>query len=345
MRAVRFDRRTGGYAVSDVPRPRPAAGEVLIRVGAAGVGRIDVDLLRSQFVPKQGIRGDVTPGHEVAGTVAAPGAGVDGWPLGRRVAVHPFTPRPPGSPGAERMLGIDRDGGWADYVVTPASTLVPIPDDLSFAHAAVLTSAVAVPWSALTGPAGPRPGESVGIWGAGGLGVHAVQLARLVGAAPVIAVDPAAAARARAVRAGADLALDPAAPDLDASLHAATRGALLDVALDFSGVGTAQQQMIGALADKGRAVLAGLSGSPLGGTDATEFALSGRWIVGHGGSRVTDLARLVRLVELGRVDLSSSVDAVLPLEGVSDAVRRVVEEPGATARVVLRPRPAAPRHY
>lgn len=344
MRAAHLDSRTGRYTVSDVPRPRPAAGEVLIRVGAASVSRIDWEPPRGQHGPRSGGRYEVTPGHEVAGTVAAPGAGVDGWPLGRRVAVHPLT-RAADSVGAERMLGIDRDGGWADYVVTPAATLVPIPDGLPFEQAAVLTSAAAVPWSALTGPAGPRPGESVGIWGAGRLGVHAVQLARLIGAVPVIAVDPVAAGRARALRAGADLALDPAVADMDGALLAATRGAWLDVALDFSGTGAARRQLLGALAERGRALFIGLGGVRLGEPGAMAFALAGRSIVGHAGSSVADLARLVRLAELGRLDLSSSVDAVLPLEDVAEAVHRVVDEPGSTARLALRPSPAPPRRY
>jgi NADPH:quinone reductase-like Zn-dependent oxidoreductase len=339
MRAVRLETATGEYGLVDVPRARPAAGEVLVRVAAAAIGRVDLDVLQGRLVTEVPGRTQIVPGHEVAGFVAAPGAGVDGWPLNRRVAVHPLgTGR-----RAAGLLGLDRDGGWAAYVTAPAADLVLLPPTISFEQAALLTSAVATPWSALTGPAGPRPGESLGVWGAGGLGQHAVQLGRLVGAAPVVAVDPRAPAREQAAAAGADVVLDPGSETFGAQLRAAAPGGL-DVALDASGEPAAANRAVAALGPGGRAILLGLTGTDLTIDDRTALSRSRRQIVGHFGSQVADLARLVRLVELGRIDLSRSVGEVYPLEDAPRAIAEAASAASGPARIVLRPDPAPSRY-
>ena len=98
-----------------------------------------------------------------------------------------------------------------------------------------MADAVGTPYAALTDSAALRPGESVGVWGAGGLGVHAIQLARAIGASPIIAVDTLDAARTRAPEFGADAALDPRAPAFAQRIEELTQNRGLDVALDFVG--------------------------------------------------------------------------------------------------------------
>jgi D-arabinose 1-dehydrogenase-like Zn-dependent alcohol dehydrogenase len=337
MRALRLDLATGRHDLADVRRPRPAANEVLIHVAAAAVGRLDRDVLDWQVDAGYPGATALTAGHEFAGRVAAPGAGVNGWPLGRRVAVHPvITDRS----GADAWLGVHRDGGWAEYAVAPASALVQLPDSVPFEQAALLPSSVATPFSALTVTAGLRPGEAIGIWGIGGLGTHAVQLARLLGAAPVIAVDPAPAARKRAVGLGADVALDPASEHLGRDLRAATRGALLDVAVDLSGAPHAAAQAIAALSPAGRAVLVGPPEATLAAPGTGPLALGRRRVLGHLGPAPGDLVRVLRLVEFGRLDLSASVTGVRPLEAAVAAVAEAARTPGESVRLVLRISPA-----
>jgi D-arabinose 1-dehydrogenase-like Zn-dependent alcohol dehydrogenase len=337
MRAARLDLATRTLAVKDVPRPRPANGEVLVRVAAAGVCLSDVHIVQGLITPRRIRSGVLTLGHEVAGTVAAPGAGVDGWPLGRRVVLQPIVARKDGN----HTLGVDYQGGWADYVVTPASTLVPIPDRLPFAQAAIIPDAVSTPWSAITATAAVRPGQGVGIWGVGGLGAHAVQLARLVGAAPVIAVDPLPSARERALALGADAALDPGAADFAQQLVAAGRGRRLDVALDFAGVPAAQRQLLESLAPRGKAVFVGLSGVPVTIEDSTSFSVYGQQLLGHFGSQYPDVPQLIRLAELGRLDLSRSVTEIMSLEDAVEAVHRLEAKIGDPIRIVLRPERAS----
>jgi hypothetical protein len=85
---------------------------------------------------------------------------------------------------------VDYDSGWAEYAIADHFTLVGVPDDLPLEQAAIIPDAVSTPWGAIVGTGDVRPTQAVGVWGLGGLGAHAVQLLRLVGAAPIVAVDP-----------------------------------------------------------------------------------------------------------------------------------------------------------
>jgi threonine dehydrogenase-like Zn-dependent dehydrogenase len=331
MRAVRVDTLDGSVVVDTVRRPRPAAGQVLIRVAAAAVGRPDAELAAGGPALRPDAAGRRTLGREVAGVMAAPGAGVDGWPLGRRVVLRSSVRLPRG----QFSLGVDQDGGLADYVVVPVGALVQIPDQLPFEQAAVLDAA-ATAWSALARTGAVRPGEAVGIWGVGGLGTPAVQLARLVGAAPVIAVDPHPAARARALAVGADAALDPQAASFLADLRAANGGQLLDLAMHVADSRAAAAQLVAALAPNGRAVLVGPGGGPVD----DDFWPAGRALLGHGGPRPEDVPLLLRLVARGRLDLAASVTEVLPLNEAPAALSRVTPGDGTVVRVVLLPREA-----
>src|SRR3954447_24286265 len=126
MLAGRLNVRTRDFAVTEVPVPTPGPGEVLVRVRAAGICLSDVHLIEGQLSPLF-LPGDtVTLGHEVAGTVAALGPGVPGWTVDQRVLLQAGEERN----GAVYTRGVDYDGGWAQYAVARADTLVAVPDDL-----------------------------------------------------------------------------------------------------------------------------------------------------------------------------------------------------------------------
>ncbi|EYT82396.1 zinc-binding dehydrogenase [Streptomyces sp. Tu 6176] len=240
--------------------------------------------------------------------------------------------------GATWTRGVDYDGGWAQYALSSADALTALPDTIPFEQGAIIPDAVLTPWGAVTGTGAVRPAEAVGVWGAGGLGVHAVQLLRAVGACPVIAVDPSPVARERALAAGADLALDPADPGLGAQVRAATGGAGLAAAFDFAGVPAVREQALSVLAPRGRLVLVGLTDRPLSVTDGTRFSYLQQQILGHYGSDMAvALPQLLRLVQGGRLDFSASVSGVLPLAEAGRAVEMLAKKEGDPVRLILRP--------
>lgn len=334
------------FAVEQVPIPVPGPGEVLVEVKAAGVCLSDVHLVDGTLRPVFNRSDAVTLGHEVAGVVHTLGPGVpDGWGAGDRVLLQAGQAcglcancrrlRPPCL--QVRTRGVDYDGGWAQYAIARHDTLVAIPDSLPFDQAAIVPDAVSTPYAAIVESAGVRPAHAVGIWGVGGLGAHGVRLARLAGAAPIIAVDPLPAARARALDFGADLALDPADPAFADAVAGATRGRGLDAALDFAGVGAVREQAAGVLAPGGVLVLVGLTPGPLTVPDGMRFSFLGQNVRGHYGSHPDHIDQLVLLATTGRLDLGPSISGHIPLADAADAITRLENKTGAPIRLVLVP--------
>ena len=187
MRAGRITVSTRAFDVVDVPTPDAGAGQVRIRVAAAGVCLSDVHLLEGILSPGYLVGDHVTLGHEVAGVVDQVGAGVTGIAVGDRVVViagernaaHQIT-----------TMGFDYDGGWAEYVVTKADLVAKIPDSLPFEQAAIIPDAVSTPWAAISSTGKVQAGETAVVFGVGGLGIHAVQLLKIVGCSKVIVIDP-----------------------------------------------------------------------------------------------------------------------------------------------------------
>ncbi|MFI5778375.1 zinc-binding dehydrogenase [Nocardia sp. NPDC051570] len=319
--------------VEEVPVPEPGPDHVLIKVAAAGVCLSDVHLIDGTLSPLY-LKGDVvTLGHEVAGTVHALGPGVTRARVGDRVVLQAGESRD----GVTFTRGVDYDGGWAEYTLARADTLVPLPDDLPFEQACFIPDAVSTPWAAITTTAQVRPAEPVGVWGVGGLGAHGVQLLRLVGAAPIIAVDPLPAARARALDFGADFAFDPADTDLRKKILEATNGDGLAAAFDFAGVAAVREQAAVCLGKGGRLVLVGLTDKPITLTHGTMFSYFQQQLRGHYGSGPGDVARLVELQRLHRIDFARSVSAVLPLADAVKAVHALEAKEGNPIRIVLQP--------
>ncbi|MCI0386956.1 zinc-binding dehydrogenase [Streptomyces sp. CNQ085] len=331
--AGRLDARTRAFSVEEVPTPRPGPGEVLVKVEAAGVCLSDVHLIDGTLTPLYPQGDTVTLGHEVAGVVAEPGAGVTRWRPGQRVLLQAGEERD----GVVWTRGVDYDGGWAEYAVAAGPTLVEIPDELPFEQAAIIPDAVSTPWAAITATARTEPARPAGVWGAGGLGVHGVQLLRLVGAAPIIVVDPLAEARERALAFGADLALSSDDPELPARVRGETGGDGLAFAFDFAGVPAVREQAARCLGPGGRLVLVGLTDRPLTISDGTAFSYFQQQVLGHYGSSDEHVTQLVELVRRHRLDFSRSVSGVLPLAEAGEAVGRLLRKEGSPVRLILRP--------
>lgn len=158
----------------------------------------------------------VTPGHEAAGRIERVGAEVPPWQAGQRVALL-------AGKSSCMVMGQAYDGGWAEYVVVPHYLLVAVPEHVPIEQAAIIPDAVATPYGGIVHRGKLRQGEVVGLWGVGGLGQHAVQIARINGASLIIAIDPIEAARQRALAAGAHHVLDPGAVWIQARLMSARK--------------------------------------------------------------------------------------------------------------------------
>jgi len=345
MRAARFDRASRQLMVQDVPVPQLGPGEVLVRVEACGICLSDVHMIEGTFPPPP--LEQVTPGHEAAGTIERVGPGVTFWQPGQRVVMAAGK-----NCGACRRcitgdlaeclnpqtMGQGYDGGWAEYVVVPFPLLTAVPEHVPIEQAAICADAVATPYNGLVHRGGLRPAEVVGLWGIGGLGVHAVQIARLAGAGLIIAVDPNDAACQRALELGADHALNPRKVDVPQEVRRLTDGQGLDLAAELAGVNSALAQAVSCLGRRGRAVIIGMCLEPVQLTEPSVlFGYYEHSLLGHLGYQKRNLNELMRLVGSGRLDLSRSISDLVPLEDVIRGVERLSKKEGNPIRLVVKP--------
>jgi NADPH:quinone reductase-like Zn-dependent oxidoreductase len=297
--------------LDEVPVPEPGPGEVLLRVRAAGVNFPDAMLCRGEYQIRPPL--PFTPGVEMCGEVAALGAGVTGLDTGARVI------SPAALPG----------GAFAEYAVVPAAGVLPAPEALDDAEAAVLHIGYQTGWFGLHRRARLQPGETLLVHAAaGGVGSAAVQLGKAAGATVIGVVggpDKAEAARGL----GADVVVDRHAEDFVAVVKEATGGRGADVVYDPVG-GDAYTRSTKCIAFEGRIVVVGFAGGTVPAPGLNHALVKNYSILGlHWGLYAAREPGAVRGVheELTRLAASGAVRPLvssrLPLSAAPAAVTSV----------------------
>lgn len=320
MKALRFDRfgPPEVLSLSDVPKPRPEMGEVLVRVYAAGVNFFEVLMRADRYAVTPEL--PMMPGVEVAGVVEAIGVGVPADMIGTRVAVP--------------LFALGQGGGYAEYVTASAAAVVPVPDALSFADA------VALMVQGLTAlhlvRQSPPAGRAVLVHAAaGGVGSLLVQLAKRHGAARVIATASTGEKRSLALSLGADVAIDYSVTGWEAAA-AAERP---DVIYDTIG-GDVTHASLSALADGGALVFAALGRFSLGSPQLNAMFERNQSLKGFallpllGGTVAGDLRMLFELAVAGEIECLPATQ--FPLDQAAEA-HRVIESRSVSGKVMLVP--------
>lgn len=330
MRAVRLVTPGDPVQLAEIPVPSIGPTDVLVRVRAAGICHSDVHY-RAGRSPVEPL--PLTLGHEVAGEIAACGSAVTSHEIGDAVSLHYLVTCGECSDclgeremfcASAKMLGHYTDGGWAEYIVVPARNAVHMPAGVSFAHGAVMMCSSATSLHALRKGRVQR-GDRVLVIGVGGLGMSAVQLARVCGARQVIAVDRDAAKLALAAQYGAETVnatgLSPAA--VADAVRALTGGRGVEVALELVGHGDTVQTALKALAPQGRAVVVGLNNVPV--PIDTYRDLIGREaeLIGSNDHLLSELHELMAIAAAGQLDLREVVTNTVPLD--ADAINGVLD--------------------
>jgi len=342
MRALRLVRPGQPIELHDVPVPDVGPRDVLVRVHAAGICHSDAHY-RAGRSPAHPL--PLVLGHEVAGIVERVGDAVTLVRPGDRVCLHYLIACADCyhcSRGSEQfcrtgsMIGHFRDGGWAEYIAVPERNAVRLPDAIPFEHGAVLmcssaTSLHALRKGRITG------GESVAVFGVGGLGMSAVQLAQALGALDVFAVDLDDAKLALAESFGA-IAVHAGREDAVEAIRRHTGGRGVDVALELIGLPLTMRQAVQALAVQGRAVVAGLADRPLELDTYRDLLGKEAELIGANDHLLQELPLLLELARRRALDLGPVVARTVPLD--ADAVNGVLDELdrfGAPARTVIVP--------
>ncbi|WP_067799979.1 NAD(P)H-quinone oxidoreductase [Nocardia beijingensis] len=325
MRAIDLNGAGGPevMVLSEVPAPKPGHGEVLIEVAAAGVNRADL-LQRQGFYPPPPGASPLL-GLECSGVIAEVGDGVRDWAVG------------------DRVCALLSGGGYAERVAVPATQVLPVPDGLDIGAAAGLPEVAATVWSNLVMTAGMRAGQLVLIHGGGsGIGTHAIQVAKTIGAR--VAVTAGSAEKlARCAELGADVLINYKEDDFVAAVRAERSGA--DVILDNMGAAYLGRN-VDALAEHGHLVVIGMQGGVT--AELNLGVLLRKWGTVHAtnvrarpatgaGSKAEIVAEVRKqlwpLIAEGTV--APVIAAELPIEDAAEA-HRLLDSGEAFGKVVLR---------
>ena len=342
MKAVRLVKPGQPLEMQEAPVPRVGAKDVLVKVKAAGICRSDVHY-RAGVSPVHPL--PLTLGHEVAGVIEEVGPAVRNVKVGDRVCLHYLVTCGDChycAMGSEQfcttgsMIGKYQDGGYAEYIVVPSRNAVSLPDDIPFEQGAIMMCSSATSFHALN-KAELKPGESVAVFGVGGLGISAVQLARAFGALDVYAVDINADKLKLAESYGA-ITVNASTADPVAELRRLTGGQGMDVALELVGLPQTVKQAVHSLGVFGRAVLVGLTDQAFEINSYSDVILKEAQIIGCSDHLLQELPLLVELVRRGALDLSSVVTSTVPLDAEAiNAVLDDLESFGPEVRTVITP--------
>ncbi|MCG3222524.1 MAG: zinc-binding dehydrogenase, partial [Candidatus Heimdallarchaeota archaeon] len=301
----------------EIPIPEPKPDEVLIKIIAAGICHSDVhyrDGVSSVgYLP-------IALGHEVAGLIERIGETVSDFQIGDRVCLNYMITCGKCKyckQGTEqfctsgKMIGKDVDGGYAEYIAVTTRGIFKLPDSVSFEHAAVMMCSSSTSLHALR-KTRFKPGESIAIFGLGGLGISALQLAKALGTGEIYAVDINTEKLETAKEMGA-IPVNAENVDPVEKIMELTNGDGVDVALELIGLPLTMNQGVRSLARFGRLGLVGITADTFD-INSYEVICREKEIIGVSDHLLSELPFLLDLAEQGKLDLSKVVTKTVPLE-------------------------------
>lgn len=342
MRAVVLPDVNASLTLEEIPRPRPKAGEVLVRVAACGVCHTDLHVIKGEVkFPTPAVLG-----HEISGTVAGVGPGVAGLAEGARVVSSFIMPcgwcaycaqgrddlcstffelnrlRGQLYDGTTRLARADGTplamysmGGLAEYAVVPATDVFPLPDGVPLEEACILGCAIFTAFGAVRHQADLRPGEAVAVVATGGVGSNIIQLARVFGASQIIAVDVRDDKLDAARGLGATHTINAAHEEVGPAIMRLTEGRGVDAAFEALGRPETVLHAFGAVRDGGRVVIVGIApGNTAVPIEITRLVRRSVRVIGSYGARVrSDMPLLLRMAQAGTIAPERTITRRYPL--------------------------------
>ena len=338
MRALVKPSRSAGFELKNVPEPQIRDDEVLIKVRRAGVCGTDVHIYEWDAWAQGRVKPPIVVGHEFAGEVARVGSLVTDVREGDRVTaeghivdgrcllcrtgnahVCPYT----------KIIGVDRDGCFAEYIAMPAGNVWHLDDDVSFDIGGIHDPMGNAFHTALTAEI---PGATVLITGCGPIGLFAVGICKAAGASRIIATDVNEKRMALAREMGAHDVVRP--NDAAAVVKRHTDGLGVDVVLEMSGVPAAIHQAFELVRVGGRVQMLGIPAKPMDVNFATEVIFKGITIYGVVGRRMYDTwHQMTRFLRSGQFDPTPVITHRFPLEAYDDAIRAI--QSGEAGKVIF----------
>ena len=345
MKAMLLHELGGPVTLGQVDKPVAGPTDALVRVRAAGVG-LTILIMRS--TPGLVTEYPRILGHEVSGEVVSVGSAVTNVKNGDRVVCHFYltckacrfcrSGRETLCENFGGYVGMACDGGYAEYMTVPALNLCRLPREIDFADASIISDAIATPYHACREEARVGPGDNVLIIGAGGgVGIHAVQMAKLCGGR-VLAADISKEKLAMAETLGADEIIDCSESPLSGQVLRHTSGKGVDAALDFVASKETLEAAFDSLAVGGRLVILGYRPPEVFKTSPTfnvnPIAILRKGIEIHG-SRYITMAELIQTLEIVRQGkIKPVVTRTFSLEE-AEIAHQLLEQNKITGRAAL----------
>jgi propanol-preferring alcohol dehydrogenase len=318
MKAVRLVEVGKPLRLEEVPVPHIGPEDALVRVEAAGICHSDAHyragVSRAGPLP-------MTLGHEIAGVVEETGGNVKHIEKGARVCVHYLATCGRCAwcfAGQEQfcetgmMMGKERDGGYAEFARIPARSLFVLPEEIPFVQGAIMMCSSATSLHALR-KARLQAGESVAVFGFGGLGFSAVQLAKALGAGDVFAVDINPVKLRMAARFGA-IPIDAGQGDAVEQIREATRGRGANVALELIGKPETMDAAVRCLGRFGRAALVGLTRQSFAVAPYENVINKEAEIIGVSDHLASEIPLLLELARAGKLQIPAAVTRIILLD-------------------------------
>jgi len=322
----------------DYPTPRPGMKEVLVKVMASGICGTDLHIIDGEIQVK---KLPIILGHEISGEVAEVGENVNEFSKGDRVLVVGGCGKCKYCLAGQDNLcetrevpGIDVDGGFAEYVKVPANNVMKVPDEISYEEAAISTDSLATPFHALQ-KLDVRLGQTVAVFGTGGLGMNLIQLAKLAGA-KVIAIGRRDEKLRIAKELGAEEVINMAKVDPVKRVKELMNGEGVDVAFEVIGLKKTIEQTISCVRKGGKVGIIG------GGPEAfcvpiRQLLWNDLSIVACFGALRSEFPVFLELVRTGKINLKRMITHRFPLDDINKALRTLRERIGNPIRIVVLP--------
>jgi alcohol dehydrogenase, propanol-preferring len=327
MKAVRYYEPEKPLKSENIEIPKPNEDEVLIKVKAAGLCHTDLHFLDGTLKPWKGTL-PLTLGHEIAGDISEVGTKVKEYKKGERVVVSNVISCGKCyycKTGHENLcsnldqIGFTVDGGYAEYVKAPESTLIELPNNVSYESGSVLTCAAASCYHALVGIAQASPGETLLLNGFGGLGSNALQIAKSLGL-QVIAVDVSEEKLKSAIDLGALATINATSQKVDEEAKKITKGEGVDIALELVGRTKTIENAFRSLRKRGRLVFIGYTKDTFT-LNPLELVVFEGAIKGSVAYTKSDLRNVVRLASEGKI--SPIISESYRLDEVNEALEKI----------------------
>jgi len=334
----------------------PRGHEIKIRIKACAICHSDISYMNGYW-------GGALPmifGHEAAGIIEAVGDQVTGFAPGDRVVVTlmrscgtcpschremeaicetpPAITEPSHHDEAREVIHPSMyTGAFAEEVLVHERQCIAIPDDLNYDIASLLGCGVITGFGAVTRVGQVKPGDRVGVIGCGGIGINAIQAARIAGAETIIAMDASSAKREISLELGASHFLNTSEDKIPAAVREITEGARLDMVFVAVGVAAAIESAFPLLRYGGKAIILGMpANDDLARINASALASGAKSMIGTkmGSAMIReDIPRLIHLYQQGEIVLDRLISHHFPFEQINEAL--AVAASPASARVVL----------